>query len=119
MPEMPVGRLDPQTSEHMYSSAMRDLNRLRESVRDDAELSGSVLDLIREMQRLDPKRFPGNPALVERLQSRVVGGLEQIELQLRRKLDDEGGSVRAGAAEPVPAGYSRSVAEYFRRLSRQ
>ena len=45
--------------------------------------------------------------------------IEQIELQLRRLLDDQAGGVRSGSAEPVPPGYSDAVAEYFRRLSKE
>ena len=55
----------------------------------------------------------------QRINNQVIGALEQIELQLRRKLEEQqGGSVRSGASEPVPAGYARSIAEYFRKLSK-
>ena len=93
------------------------------SLQADIDFSNDILltsiTAYREMSRLDPKRFPGNPEMVERLRQQVVGGIEHLELQLRRKLDDGGGSVRLGASEPVPQGYTKSVAEYFRKLSKQ
>ena len=49
------------------------------------------------MQRLDPSRFPGNPALVEQLHSQVLADVDKLELQLRRQLDDkDSGQVRSG-----------------------
>jgi len=55
---------------------------------------------------------------VEQLRSQVLANLEQIELQLRRKLDDQSSQVRSNPSRTVPQGYSESVADYFRRLSR-
>jgi hypothetical protein len=82
-------------------------------------MSKEVNDLIREMQRIDPARFKGNPELVEQLRAQVLAGIEQLELQLRRKLEDQqGGQVRNSSAKPGPQGYQESVAEYFRRLSK-
>ena len=71
------------------------------------------------MQRIDPRRFGTDPLLAERINSQVVSGLEQIELQLRRKLEEQqGGSVRSGASEAAPPGYANSVADYFKKLSK-
>ena len=66
------------------------------------------------------RTIPSNLAkpVVEQLRTQVLSGLEQIELQIRRKLDDQNvGQVRSGAPNRVPPGYAESVAEYFRRLS--
>lgn len=98
---------------------MRDLTQLRQSLEENPEMSRDVQEFIRDMQRLDPSKFPGNPELVERLRSEFLAGLEQLDLQLRRKLDDQtGGQVRNNASRPAPAGYQEAVAEYFRRLSK-
>jgi len=73
---------------------------------------------MREMQRVDPKKFGDDPTLAERINTGLVGRLEQIELQLRRKVEEQqGGNVRSGASEPAPAGYGQSVADYWRKLS--
>jgi hypothetical protein len=38
---------------------------------------------------------------------------------LRRQLDDkQSGQIRSGDSQTVPAGYEESVADYYRRLSK-
>ena len=46
--------------------------------------------------------------------------VEQMEMELRRKVDDTsgGGSIRSPGSEPVPQGYADAVADYFRKLSK-
>jgi hypothetical protein len=98
---------------------MRDLNQLRQAVQEDPEMAKQVAELIRQMQRLDPSRFPGNPALFEQLHTQVLADVDKLELQLRRQLDDkQSGQVRSGDTRTVPAGYEDSVADYYRRLSK-
>ena len=95
------------------------MNQLRQAVREDPEMAKQVQELIQEMERLDPSRFPGNPALVEQLHSQVLADVDKLELQLRRQLDDKDyGQVRSGDTKTVPQGYEESVAEYYRRLSK-
>ena len=109
----------PVPSQRAYDDTLRELNQLRQAVRDDPETSKQVLDLIQEMARLDPARFPGNPALVEQLHSQVLADVDKLELQLRRQLDDkDAGQVRSGDTKNVPQGYEEPVAEYYRRLSK-
>jgi hypothetical protein len=70
------------------------------------------------MRNLDPSRFPGNPALVEQMHQQLVSGVDALELQLRRQLDENrGGTIRNTDPAKVPAGYRDSVAEYYRKLS--
>ena len=102
-----------------YQESLRDLEQLRQSVRDDPETEKDVQDIIRQMQSLDPSRFPGNPAMVEHLHEEVLASVDKLELQLRRELDDkQAGQVRSGDSKQIPAGYEDSVAEYYRRLSK-
>jgi hypothetical protein len=84
------------------------------------QIGKDLRDRINDLYRLDPQMSPGNPELINRIQSQMLTGVEQIELLLRRQLDDQGGgAVRSGSAEPVPQGYADAVAEYFRRLSKE
>ena len=70
------------------------------------------------MEHLDLRRFPGNPAMVEELHQRLLSGLDTLELQVRRNLDDKGSAqIRGGDPLAVPPGYKDAVADYFRRLS--
>ena len=109
----------PVPPQRAYDDSLRDLNQLRQAVREDPEMAKQVQELIQEMERLDPSRFPGNPALVEQLHSQVLADVDKLELQLRRQLDDkDSGQVRSGDTKTVPQGYEESVAEYYRRLSK-
>ena len=106
-------------AERVYRESLRDLTQLRQSIENNPEAARDIQELIQEMMRLDPSRFPGNPELIERLRTQVLPSLEQIELQLRRQLDEQQGSqVRNAGSEPVPPGYTEAVADYFRRLSK-
>jgi hypothetical protein len=84
------------------------------------QIGKDLRDRINDLYRLDPQMSPGNPELMNRIESQMLTGVEQIELLLRRQLDEQGGgAVRSGSAEPVPQGYADAVAEYFRRLSKE
>ena len=88
--------------ERAYREGLQDLDRIRNDVRDKPEMSREVAQMIREMKKLDPSRFQGNPELVDELITQVLPGLEQIELRLRRELEgDHGfhaGGIRNGLA---------------------
>ncbi len=106
--------------ERAYQEALRDLNELRQTVRGGPGPLGDIQDLLRELNRLDPRRFPGNPAMLEQLRAQVQTSVDKLELQIRREMDDkQKGQVRTGDALHVPDGYQESVAEYFRRLSKR
>ena len=99
--------------EQNYRSTLRELEN-------NPQIGKDLRGTIQDMYRLDPRLSPGNPELMNRIESQMLTGIEQIELQLRRQLDDQqGGAVRSGSAEPVPQGYADAVAEYFRRLSKE
>lgn len=113
-----------QGAERGFREGLRDLQQLRQQLRAEGgagatELNQEVDRLIREMQQIDPSKFPGNPALIESMRAQVLPALEQLELQLRRQLEkDTAGQVRTGSSGKIPSGYSEAVAEYYRRLSK-
>jgi hypothetical protein len=118
LPSPPSPDTAPVPPERAYRDSMAELDRLRQTVRDDPESLRQVQELIHEMQGLDPSRFPGNPALVEQLRSQVLSDVDKLELQLRRDLDgNQPGEVRNSESLPIPPGYEDAVAAYFRRLS--
>ncbi len=105
--------------EKTFRQEMNELGRLRRAVGDDAQGKRQVDDLIRSVQKLDPRRFPGNPAMVEELYGRVVSQVDQLELQLRHESGDgQIADVRSDRTPPVPSGYQDAVSEYYRRLSK-
>ncbi|MBI5280387.1 MAG: hypothetical protein HY858_01805 [Candidatus Solibacter usitatus] len=90
--------------------AVRQLRQFRDGAGE--ETRAGVDRILRQIEGIDPKLLEG------RIQSQVLPQLEQIELKLRRQLEDSsGGQVRSGAQPQAPAGYGEAVAEYFRRLS--
>jgi hypothetical protein len=118
------GRAAPDNSpvaadpEATYRQGLDELSQLHHLAQNDPTALKEIQDLVREMQRLDPKRFPGNPAMVEQLHTEVLSGVDKLELQLRHDSDDEAGQVRTTKEPPVPPGYEEAVAEYFRRLGK-
>jgi hypothetical protein len=106
---------NPADLERDYQQGLRELNQLRQMVQSDPQASKEVRELARQMQLLDPSRFPGNPAMVDQLHSEVLSSLDRIELQLRQNGSSEARTVKPNA---IPAGYEDSVAEYYKRLSK-
>jgi hypothetical protein len=113
---------DPTTPERVYrdyQDTVAGLDQLRQTLRGDPDARRQVDALVLEMQRLDPRRFPGNPAIIEQLRAQVLGDIDKLELQLQREANgDKSGAARNTESLPVPAGYEDAVAEYFRRLSK-
>ena len=85
-------------------------------IQGDPQTAKEVAELTRQMQQLDPSRFPGNPAMVEQMHREVINSVDKLELQLQREgLSSE---ARTGKPYAIPEGYQDSVAEYYRRLSK-
>ena len=107
---------NPADTERAYQQGMQELSRLRQMVQGDPQTAKEVTELTRQIQRLDPKRFPGNPAMVEQMHREVLSSVDRLELQLER--DGILSEARTGKPYAVPPGYKDSVAEYYKRLSR-
>ncbi|PYR62672.1 MAG: hypothetical protein DMF88_26800 [Acidobacteria bacterium] len=114
-PPQATPNADPQ---QMIQQGVNELNHLRSQVSNDPALDRQIQQLITDMEHLDLRRFPGNPAMVEELHQRLLSGVDTLELQLRRQLDDKSsGQVRSSDPLIAPTGYEDAAAEYFRRLS--
>ena len=112
----PVEPSNLDDSERTFQQGMRQLNELRQMVQNDPQAAKEVADLVRRMQQLDPSRFPGNPAMVGRMQRELLSSVDKLELVLRR--EGASSAARAGKASAVPTEYQESVADYYRRLSK-
>jgi len=109
---------NPADAQRDIDQGLNTLNGIRGAVQDSPEAKQELQKLIDQMRNLDPKRFPGNPALVEQMHQQLVSQIDQLELQLRKQADAAaGGTIRNTDPTKVPAGYQASVAEYYRRLS--
>ncbi len=109
---------NPADTQRQIEQGLNLLNQVRPVVQDSPEARQQLQSLIDQMRNLGPSRFPGNPALVEQMHQQLVSGVDALELQLRRQLDEnQGGTIRSTDPTKVPAGYQDSVAEYYRKLS--
>jgi hypothetical protein len=103
----------------VIQQGMSELSQLRQAAKGDPTARKQIDDLEKEMQKLDPSRFPGNPAMVEELHTKVLNDVDKLELQLRRDPNQpQTGQVRTATPASVPAGYEDAVAEYYRRLGK-
>jgi hypothetical protein len=107
---------NPPDLEGAYQQGMHELSRLRQRIKEDPQTVRDITELTRQMQQLDPSRFPGNPAMVEEMQRQILNSLDRLELQLQH--DGISPQARTGRSYSVPPGYQDSVAEYYRRLSK-
>jgi hypothetical protein len=86
-------------------------------VKGDQQAAKEAEELARQMKNLDPRRFPGNPEIVEQMHREVLSSLDRLELALQRNAS-AGQESRAGKPSAVPQGYQDSVADYYRQLSK-
>ena len=107
---------NPPDVEGDYQQGMHELTRLWQKVKDDPQAAKDIAELTRQMQRLDPSRFPGNPAMLEEMHREILSSLDRLELQLQH--DGISPQARTGRPYSVPPGYKDSVTEYYRRLSK-
>ena len=117
----PNGLVNPQSPDFQaqYSQTLRSLQQLQQQVKDDPNMGKDIADLVNQMKKMDPYAFSNDPLLAERIQGAVMAGVEQVELQLRRKVEDtNGGNIRSQGTEKIPAGYTDAIAEYRKKLSK-
>jgi len=113
----PNAPLRPMTQQE-YDALGRQIAQLQQAARDNPEVARGVADLLRDFNAMDPRRL-GDARLLEQLEARILARTEEVEMLLRRKVDEkQGATVRSAAPAPVPQGYGEAVAEYFRRLSK-
>jgi hypothetical protein len=116
---VPENTSAPADSERTIRQGLQELNQLHQLAKNDPAAQREIQNLVKEMQQLDPNRFPGNPEMVEQLHTQVLNDVDKLELQLRRNTDDaQGGQVRTSKPQTVPSGYQDAVAEYYRRLGK-
>ncbi len=114
--DVPDGRpIDPARA---LQGATRELNEMRQMFKDNPDMAREIGDLEHEISRLGVGDI-ATQELQNRLNREILPNIEALELKLRRQLEEQdGGQVRSGATDKVPAGYVDAVAEYFRKLSK-
>ena len=117
-----IGVWDDETRREMeraLSEGVRSVPRLARDLRTGGIYKEDLAEIRNFVRGLGSDNFKGNPNLLAQEYRRMLTMLEQLELQVRRQVETEGGGqVRAEVNTPVPEQYREAVAEYFRRLSR-
>lgn len=104
-------------TDQVYRESVRDLNQLREFIRENPDFNGDYQQLLRDLNQ--PFAGGSDAELSSRISHEVLPEVERFELEIRRKLDEKNGDhVRSAGTETVPPGYSDAVADYFRKLSK-
>jgi antirestriction protein len=116
----PSGPVRPEDFQNTYRNTVQSLRQLEQQAQADPNMLKDIQTLMRDLQRLDPYTYANDPLLAERIHAALMSGVEQVEMELRRKVDEAAGngSVRSPGGETVPQGYADAVAEYFRKLSK-
>jgi hypothetical protein len=107
--------------QNTYNETLRNLKQLEQQTGgSDPAMARDLQNMIREMQRLNPYTYANDPLLAERIHQALMGNVQQIEMELRRKVEEANGtgSVRSPGNERVPPGYADKVADYYRKLSK-
>jgi len=113
------GPVRQQDYQQTYRDTMQSLMQLQQQLKDDPGTARDIQGVIRDLRQFDPFNQSNDPLLSERIQA-ALAGVQQVEMELRRKVDDStpGGSVRSPGGEKIPEGWKESVAEYYRKLSK-
>jgi hypothetical protein len=113
------GAVRDQDIQLAYRNAMQSLQQLQQQYRNDPNASRDINNMIRDFRQSDPFHYSNEGLLSDRIQA-ALANIEQVEMELRRKVGQDvgDGSIRSPGSEPVPQGYSDAVAEYFRKLSK-
>jgi hypothetical protein len=101
-----------------YRDTLQNLGQLQQQLKDDPTTQHDLQNVIRDLRQFEPGHYTNDPMLNERIQA-ALASVEQVELELRRKVDAlvGGGTVRSPGNQPIPEGYLDAVAEYYRKLS--
>lgn len=111
---------DPSRHRREWQERLRDVEQIRQLLRDQPRLNRDVSELIRQMRQLDLERIFSDPEEVARLKSRIIDGFQQLELELHGALrENEGSYLRLANEDEIPPEFRERVEEYYRMLSRR
>jgi hypothetical protein len=118
------GGVNPQDARNMRNQAgefVRDAQALRNlmgqaGLTDDVQ---AVDDLIRSLRQLESGQAYENLTDLQQLQSAALTKAQQLELNLRKRLDTTNDQLFLSGSEDVPPQFKSLIEEYYRRLSKK
>jgi hypothetical protein len=109
--------------DRQLASELRERLREAEGLRREWGITGeptrTLAEVIEQLRRFADGRMEGNAQTAAALKADVVEPLRQLELQLSRHLQQQGGrtTLRLRDEGAAPERYRKAVEEYYRRLS--
>lgn len=110
----------PITLPDTFYDNIGDLTQIARSAINDMDLSPEEMEeLYNLIRQLEGEQVNRNESILAQEYGEMLALVEQLEAGLKLDEDDRGGNVRTATSDQVPEEYQESVAEYFRRLSRE
>ena len=118
------GGINPQDARNMRNQAgefVRDAQALRNllgqaGLTDDVR---AVDDLIRSLRDLERGQAYDNLTNLQELQSAALTRAQQLELNLRQRLDTGNNQLFLSGSEDVPPQFKSQIEDYYRRLAKK
>ncbi len=110
----------PITLPDTFYDNIGDLTQIARSAINDMDLSPEEMEeLYNLIRQLEGEQVNRNESILAQEYGEMLALVEQLEAGLKLDEDDRGGNVRTATSDQVPEEFQESVAEYFRRLSRE
>lgn len=110
----------PITLPDTFYDNIGDLTQIARSAINDLDLSPEEMEeLYNLIRQLEGQQVNRNESILAQEYGEMLALVEQLEAGLKLDEDSRGGNVRTATSDEVPEEYQESVAEYFRRLSRE
>jgi len=90
-PQRP-GPIRPEDFQNTYRDTVQSLRQLEQQAQADPNMLKDIQTLMRDLQRLDPYTYANDPLLAQRIHAALMSGVEQVEMELRRKVDEAAGN---------------------------
>ena len=106
--------------EKEFDLRLKETQELSKDLRDRQDLAKQVQDMLERMKQMKSKMLQDTQEL-ERLQSSVIEGFRQLELDLSKQLQQviSRENLHLAKDEDVPEAYRRQVEEYYKALSKR
>lgn len=120
----PPARLNPEQArqyEREYDLRLKEAQDIAKNLREHQDLAKQVQNMVERMKQMKSMKFLYDAQELERLQSNVIQGFRQLELDLSKNLQHlvARENLHLAKDEEVPEAYRKQVEEYYKALSKK
>jgi hypothetical protein len=120
----PPGRISPEQARQFdreYLQRLKEAQEIAKNLRGHQDLSKQMQSMVERMKQMKSMKFLYDAQELERLQSSVIEGFRQLELDVSRSLQRliAQENLHLAKDEEVPEAYRRQVEEYYKALSKK